>query len=193
MLANSYQAMAEGERTLVLRAAKRDTEAFTRLYDRFVDKIYKYVYYRVGSTDLAEDLTSQVFLKAWMAIQNYRCTDRPFSAWLFRIAHNLIVDHFRTQHPSLSIDELPLADESVDDADELAQSHLTAETLRKALKRLTQDQQQVIILKFLEGYGTEELATIMGKHPGAVRALQHRGLLALQRILKKDYVLTGAN
>ena len=93
------------ERMLVLRAAKHDPEAFARLYDRFVDKIYKYIYYKVGAKSDAEDLTAQVFLKAWEAIGKYRVTERPFSAWLYRIAHNLVVDHFRTKRDAVPIEE----------------------------------------------------------------------------------------
>jgi RNA polymerase sigma-70 factor (ECF subfamily) len=159
-----------------------DAQAFARLYDRNVSKVYKYIYYKVGTAVQAEDLTAQAFMKAWEASDRYRWTQRPFSAWLFRIAHNLVVDHFRTRRDALSIEGLPFEiDAHSESLDALAQRHLTAAELRKAIGRLTDSQQQVIVLKFLEGYSTEETARIMRKDAGAVRALQHRALTALQR------------
>jgi RNA polymerase sigma-70 factor (ECF subfamily) len=175
----------DDERALVLCAARQDAKAFAQLYDRFVDRIYRYIYYKVGSKSDAEDLTAQVFLKAWEAIGHYRLTERPFSAWLYRIAHNLVVDHFRTRRDSVPIDDLINSDEKDTDLDSLTQRHLTAETLRRAIRRLTIDQQQVIILRFLEGYSTEEVAKIMGKGQGAVRTLQHRALAGLARIFRR--------
>lgn len=169
----------DSERSLVLRAVKHDNQAFARLYDRFVDKIYRYIYFRVSSTALAEDLTAQVFLKAWSNIGHYRWTKRPFAAWLYRIAHNLTIDHIRTNRATLSIDNLELKDESAQNLDDIVQQHLTAETLQSAIRRLTESQQKVITLKFLEGYNTMEVAHLMHKDAGAVRALQHRALSAL--------------
>lgn len=174
----------EDEQTLVARASKHDAEAFACLYDRYVDKIYKYINYKAGRTN-AEDLTSQVFLKSWAALGDYHVTQRPFSAWLFRIAHNLVVDYYRTQRETISLDEFPMADESITDIAELAEHHLDSETLRQALKRLTEDQQQVVILKFIVGYSTDEVARLLNKHPAAVRALQHRALISLERIMGK--------
>ncbi len=176
--------MMNEERELVRRAAGHDNKAFAQLYDRFVKKIYKYVYYKVGATALAEDLTAQTFLKAWENIGAYRDTGRPFAAWLYRIAHNLTVDHLRAQR-----DMVPLEDAENDvrapDLVAIVEQKLTADELRRALAKLTDDQQQVILLKFIEGYTTEEIAAMLSKDAGAIRALQHRALQALQRILKK--------
>jgi RNA polymerase sigma-70 factor (ECF subfamily) len=91
----------EREKRLALRAAQRDSEAFAALYDAYVDKIYKYVFYKVGGQAEAEDLTAQVFLRAWEAIGEYEWREYPFSAWLFRIAHNLIVDHHRARRETV--------------------------------------------------------------------------------------------
>ena len=162
--------------------SRLDAQAFGRLYDNNVGKVYKYIYYKVGTAVQAEDLTAQVFMKAWEASDRYQWTERPFSAWLFRIAHNLVVDHFRSQRDTLSIEGLPFEiDAHADSLDVQAQRKLTAAELKKAIARLTDSQQQVIVLKFLEGYSTEETARIMGKDQGAIRALQHRALTALQR------------
>lgn len=173
------------EKILVQRAIKHDNAAFAELYDRFVDKIYRYIYYKIGSTTEAEDLTGQVFLKAWEAIGKYEWTERPFAAWLYRIAHNLIVDYFRTKRDASSLDEITSVEHPGTDLDELVQHKLTAETLRLALKRLTPDQQRVIILRFLEGYNTAEVAQIMCKQPGAVRTLQHRALAGLNGVFRQ--------
>lgn len=179
---------AEREKALVHRAIKRDRAAFTQLYDRFVDKIYKYIYYKVGSKTEAEDLTGQVFLKAWEAIGSYQWTERPFAAWLYRIAHNLVVDYFRTKRDASSLDDITGLEHPGTDLDDIIQHHLTAETLRHALKRLTRDQQQVIVLRFLEGYNTAEVAQIMGKQPGAVRTLQHRALAGLNNVFRQGII-----
>ncbi len=175
----------DDEKSIITRAAAHDAVAFGELYDRFVDKIFKYIYYKVGSRSDAEDLTAQVFTKAWEAIGNYRLTERPFSAWLYRIAHNLVVDHFRMQRDVVPIDEMVLAEGRESDLDDLAQRRLTAEALSRAIARLTNDQRQVIILRFIEGYSTEETARIMGKGQGAVRTLQHRALASLERIFRR--------
>jgi RNA polymerase sigma-70 factor (ECF subfamily) len=175
---------ADRERELVLQATKRNRAAFAQLYDRYVTKIFRYIYYKVGSQGEAEDLTGQVFLKAWEAIGRYQCTERPFAAWLYRIAHNLIVDYFRTKRDTSSLDELAVVDLPGSDLDDIVDRHLTADTLRHALRNLTHDQQQVIILRFLEGYNTTEVAQILGKQPGAVRTLQHRALAGLNRLFQ---------
>lgn len=177
--------MMPDEQTLVARAARHDAEAFACLYDRYVEKIYKYINYKAGRTN-AEDLTAQVFLKSWAAVGDYRMTQSPFSAWLFRIAHNLVVDHFRTQRETISLDEFPMADENSEDVEELVERHLDNELLRQAVKLLTEDQQQVVILKFIVGYSTDEIAHLLNKHPAAVRALQHRALISLGRILRRN-------
>lgn len=158
--------MLENEQNLLQRAIRYDSAAFARLYDH-------YVYYRVGTRAQAEDLSAQVFLKAWEGIGNYRWTDRPFAAWLYRIAHNLEVDHFRAQRIVVPLDEI-------------AEMGLTRELVQQAITRLTDDQQQVVILRFLQGYSTAEVARLIDKDQGAVRALQHRALGALRQVLRKE-------
>ncbi|MBI3537310.1 MAG: sigma-70 family RNA polymerase sigma factor [Chloroflexi bacterium] len=171
------------ERELVRRAIGHDHKAFAELYDRFVNKIYKYVYYKVGAIALAEDLTAQTFLKAWENIGAYRDTGRPFAAWLYPIAHNLMVDHFRAQRVTLRLEDAE-NDAHAPDLVASVEQKLNADELRRALAKLTDDQQHVILLKFIEGYTTEQVAEMLDKNAGAIRALQHRALQALQRILK---------
>lgn len=171
------------ERALVERAIRRDSAAFTQLYDAFVDGIFRYAFYKTGHRTEAEDITAQVFLKAWEAIDHYRWTERPFAAWLYRIAHNLVVDHFRSSQPTVDLDRVYSLEERGTPFDQIVEQHLTFGALERMLKRLTPEQQQVILLRFVEDYDTAETARIMGKTGGAVRTLQHRALKSLSRIM----------
>ena len=171
--------MGATERQLAERAAKRDRQAFGKLYDLYVDKIYKYIFYKSGRTDEAEDLTAQVFLKAWEAIGNYRWEGYPFSTWLYRIAHNMMIDYYRTHRETFPLDTARTKESTIDPF-QAAERASSSEQIREALKHLTNDQQRVITLRFLEGYSTAEVAAIMEKDPDAIRALQHRALRALQ-------------
>lgn len=169
---------------LVERAVRRDAEAFGALYDAYLDPIYRYLYYRLGNQSETEDLCEQVFLKAWQAIGRFRWQGKPFSAWLFRLAHNALVDHLRTRKPTLPLDEVH-ADSASADHDWVS-ARLEAEELAAALARLTEEQRQVILLRFVSGLENAEIAEVMGKREGAVRALQLRGLQALRRILGEE-------
>jgi RNA polymerase sigma-70 factor, ECF subfamily len=173
---------------LVDRAvADRDPTAFGELYDLFVDRVYRYLYFRTGQQAEAEDLTEQVFLKAWEAIGRYRWQGRPFLAWLYRLAHNVHIDHVRKQRPTTSLtdDNRPIDVPSDAATTELAR-RLDADLIARALAELTPEQQRVIVLKFIEGLGNEQIACIMDKREGAIRALQMRALLSLRRVLEKQ-------
>ena len=165
----------------------RDPSAFGELYDRFVERVYRYLYFRTGNQQEAEDLTEQVFLKAWEAIGRYRWQGRPFLAWLYRLAHNAHIDHVRTRKPTTSLnnDERPLELASSAAAVELARA-LDAEVLARALVQLTAEQQQVIVMKFIDGVDNEQIAQSMGKREGAIRALQMRALMSLRRVLESQ-------
>jgi RNA polymerase sigma-70 factor, ECF subfamily len=173
---------------LVDRAvADRDPTAFGELYDLFVDRVYRYLYFRTGQQAEAEDLTEQVFLKAWEAIGRYRWQGRPFVAWLYRLAHNVHIDHVRKQRPTTSLtdDTRPIDLPSDAATTELAR-RLDADLIAHALAELTPEQQRVIVLKFIEGLGNEQIACVMDKREGAIRALQMRALLSLRRVLEKQ-------
>lgn len=173
---------------LVDRAVEaRDQEAFGALYDAYLDRVYRYLYFRTNHRDEAEDLTEQVFLKAWEAIPRFRWQGRPFVAWLYRLAHNLLVDHHRARRPMSSIndEERPIDLISSAAATELRRS-LDADVLARALGELTVDQQQVITLKFIDGLENVDIAEMLGKREGAIRALQLRALLSLRRILERQ-------
>jgi RNA polymerase sigma-70 factor, ECF subfamily len=164
-----------------------DPNAFGELYDLFVERVYRYLYFRTGSHPEAEDLTEQVFLKAWEAIGRYRWQGRPFVAWLYRLAHNSHIDHVRTQRPTTSLnnDERPIELASPTATVELDRA-LDADLLAHALGELTIDQQQVIVMKFIDGLDNEQIAQSMDKREGAVRALQMRALLSLRRVLESQ-------
>jgi RNA polymerase sigma-70 factor, ECF subfamily len=165
----------------------RDPDAFGELYDLFVERVYRYLYIRTGSHFEAEDLTAQVFLKAWEAIARFRWRGRPFLAWLYRLAHNAHIDHVRSQKRTTSLDSdhrlLKLASRAA--GVELGRA-LDADMLARALRELTPDQQQVIVLKFLEDLETEQIAQFMDRREGAIRALQMRALMRLGRVLERQ-------
>jgi len=163
----------------------RDPNAFGELYDRYVERVYRYLYFRSGSHPEAEDLTEQVFLKAWEAIGRYRWQGRPFLAWLYRLAHNAHIDHVRSQKPTTSLnnDDRPVELASAAAQVELSRT-LDADLLARAMGQLTTEQQQVIVMKFLEGMDNEQIAASMDKREGAIRALQMRALMSLRRVLE---------
>jgi RNA polymerase sigma-70 factor (ECF subfamily) len=174
------------EQTLLERAKRYDEAALGELYDRYAARIYAYIYRRVSDAQLAEDLTGEVFVRVIQAIRSERFWKTSFQAWLYRIAHNLVVDHYRRQPelPELMLDERLLAAE--DDPVNAVAQQLSRHQLDAAIRRLTPDQQQVVVLRFAEGLTAREVAEIMSKSVGAVEALQHRALATLRRVLKRE-------
>ena len=165
--------------------AVRDARAFGELYDRFIERVYRYLYFRTGSHPEAEDLTEHVFLKAWEAIGRYRWQGRPFLAWLYRLAHNVHIDHVRSHRATTSLnnEHRPLELSSQSASVELGRT-LDAEVIAGALAELTTEQQQVIVMKFIEGLDNDQIAQAMDKREGAIRALQMRALMSLRRVLE---------
>lgn len=171
------------ESELIQRAVSGDPDAFATLYDTYIEQIYRFIYFRVGDELTAEDLTSQVFIKAWDNLSSYQMRGLPFSAWLFRIARNSVIDYYRTFRETTSLEfEAVAKPDPEGDVDERIERQLQAEEVRLALQKLTEDQRQVLTLRFIEGFSTEEVAQVLGKRPGAIRALQMRGLQALTEI-----------
>lgn len=164
-----------------------DAEAFGALYDRYVDAVYRYAYYRVRNEADAEDVTSEVFFKALRAMPRYE-PRQPFLAWLYRIARNAIIDRARRQRPQLAFEdalEHPGADRVIDpDAglDRLSDS----QDLREAISRLTPLQQDVIILRYLEGLDTKAIGRIIGRRDGTVRGIEFRALGTLRQMLPRE-------
>jgi RNA polymerase sigma-70 factor, ECF subfamily len=171
--------------SLVRGAQAHDPQAFDRIYEYFADPLYRYFFYRSGDQHVAEELVSEVFLRMVEAIKSFRLPDRSearvFSGWVFRIAYTRLVDHYRQQkRQTVELDEsIPAAHT----ADDIVSRSLEHEELRAAILRLTPEQQQVVVLRFIERLSTEEVATITGQTIGAVKAMQHRALNAMAKIL----------
>ncbi len=173
-----------GENELVRQAQAGDENAFARLYDAYLTRIYRYVYFRVTDEQTAEDVTSQVFLKAWESLERCQIGKSPFVAWLYRIAHNAVIDHYRTRKSTIGLEEVSLVHTGAsEDLDDEIDKQFETRDLRLALQQLTGEQQQVLILKFISGLSTPEIARQMGKRPGAVRALQMRALQSLAKTM----------
>jgi RNA polymerase sigma factor (sigma-70 family) len=169
---------------LVTQAISGDVEAFGELYTNHVTKIYRYVYYNVHDKEHAEDITQEVFLKAWKAIGSCRGKEKTFSSWLYRIAHNLIIDKLRkSQKQSSREAELP---ESIRDTSDRMEISLEQRDLLKVIDVLSPNQRQVIVMKFIEEMDNREIAETMGKSTGAIRILQMRALETLRKTLGKE-------
>lgn len=169
------------ERELIQRAKAGDQEAFGELYERYVDRVFRMIRLRVSTEVTAEDLTSEVFMKAWDGLDGYRERGYSFGAWLFRIARNLVIDHYRTAKESQPLEEAERESTTGGVEDSVARREL-AEQIQGKLSALTEDQRAVLELKFLMGLSTDEVGRALGKRQGAVRALQMRGLQALAKI-----------
>lgn len=176
------------ETELLSAAITFDEHALSELYDRYEAKIYSYIYRRVGEQALSEDLTAQVFLKMLEAIRKKKAWHSSFSGWLYRIAHNLIVDHYRRRDkkPQVPIDDVPILPDEGDGPVRAAEKRLDAERLRSAMVSLTEEQAEVVSLRFLEGYSINEVAQLMGKTDGAIKALQYRAVSTLRQLLENE-------
>ena len=173
-------------RALVDRAQKGDRSALEELYLIHFDRIYSYLHVSVGNRHDAEDLTTQTFLKMLESIGKFRWQSAPFSAWLFRIAHNLAMDHFRATkrwQPEEEVPE-PEPDESTS-AEAGALESIGRKSMLELIEDLSPEQQQVLTLKFVFNFANAEAATILGKTEGAIKSLQHRALVSLQKQLEK--------
>ena len=171
-------------RSLVEKAADGDIEAFGELYSIYLDRIYRYVFYQVRNKATAEDLTEEVFLKAWEGIGKFKWKGPPFQAWLYRIARNHIIDYFRTKRQQVTLDEELKADDK--EPEQEADDKQTQRMLSKAIFSLPQQQRQIILLKFIEGLENCEIAQILKKSQGAIRITQMRALDALRQKLNKE-------
>jgi|SRR6266487_1084736 len=177
------------EACLVDQAKTGDREAFAKLYDAYVERVTRYIYFRVSGNSDMEDLVSQVFLKAWENLDRYKMGSSPFIAWLYTIARNLVIDHYRTKKDTLPLEEAIALPSDMEMPDEEAQTHFDLEAMRDSLQVLSKDQQQVLILKYIAGLPNDSIAKIMNKQEGTIRGLQMRGLQTLAKHMKqKEWV-----
>jgi RNA polymerase sigma-70 factor, ECF subfamily len=168
------------------KAQQGDTAALGEIYDCYAPKIYSYILYQVHEVGLAEDLTSSVFTRVLRAIQSSNAWTTSFSSWLYRIAHNIVIDHYRKgKYEGLPLDEhiLPSNDNPAADV----QKGLESDMMREAMTFLTDDQRTVIALKFFEGFSNLEVAHVMGKTEGSIKSLQFRALASLRRIIEQQW------
>jgi RNA polymerase sigma-70 factor (ECF subfamily) len=161
-----------------------DVDAFGSLYVRHLDAIFRYIYYRIGEEAEAEDLTEEVFARAWEALPGYRAREYPFTSWLYRIAHNLVVDHHRRKK-SLPANDLEsrMTQNRRAHEDQLVHDQ-EASLLAEGIRLLPEEEQQVLTLRFVEGLSHREVAVIIGKSEGASRVIQHRALTRLSEFLE---------
>lgn len=170
------------EEEILARASQGDQEAFGVLYEQYVERIFNYVYYRTGNVHDAEDLTARVFYRAMHHIQNYRDRGVPFSAWLYRIAHNLVANWHRdrSRRQEIPLDDTPTLHYKGDPPELTMMLTEEREALLKLIRRLPPERQHLLILKFVEQLSNAEIGQIMGRSEGAVKSLYHRTLLALR-------------
>jgi RNA polymerase sigma-70 factor, ECF subfamily len=179
--------------SLVEQAKAGEAEAFGLLYDRYFDTVFRFVYFRVGNRQLAEDLTADTFLRALGRIDSFTWQGRGLGAWLVTIARNLVADHFKSGRYRLEVTTGDVLDAEHDDRaaegspEAAAVDHITNVALLKAVQQLNPEQQECIVLRFLQGFSVAETAQAMGKSEGAIKALQYRAVRSLARLLPEGF------
>ncbi|MGH2450346.1 MAG: sigma-70 family RNA polymerase sigma factor [Candidatus Limnocylindria bacterium] len=171
---------------VIERARGGDRAAFGELYDAHVSSVYRYLLYRVREPSDAEDLTSEVFTRAFANIHRYRWQGKSFLAWLYTIARNAVTDRRRRERPTVDLDDAFGIAEDGPTAHERAVHGEEVEALRDAVKYLTGEQQEVLVLRFVENMSSRQVAQILGKNEGAIRALQFRALGRLRKLLQEE-------
>ncbi len=170
------------EESLIQKAGKGDGNAFGTLYDAYMPRIYRFVFLKTGRKQDAEDITHQVFLSAWQNIGKYESKGFPFSSWLYRIASNAVIDHYRTKREHRNIETVP--EEIIAETPDLEGRIDTAfelELVKTALSQLEEDQQNILLMKFVDELSNKEIAEALGKNEGTVRVIQHRALKQLKK------------
>ena len=177
--------MPTADENALVERAKTDPVAFGILYECYVNKIYNYIYYRVGNQHDAEDLTARTFHRALDHIERYIDQGAPFSAWLYRIAHNLVANWHRDQsrRKFVSLEEIQLSAQRRDGPDQVTEQKEEKDELIAVIQRLPPTRQQLLVLKFVEGMSNAEIGKVMGRSEGAIKSLYHRTLLSLREML----------
>jgi RNA polymerase sigma-70 factor (ECF subfamily) len=178
----------QDELSLIRRAQQRDAVALTQIYEENFDRIYRYIVIKIGDRTEAEDMTQQVFLNVLKSISSYKWQGMPFTSWLYRIAHNQVVDYLRKKSSRATV---PLDESMADtggDPEQSAIRRIQIEELSVVAKKLTPAQQEVISLRFAAELSIAEAAKVMGKSEGAIKALQHSAIAALRRVLAPGVV-----
>lgn len=168
---------------LIARAKQGDASAFAVLYERFADSVYRHILYRTGNRADSEDLTQQTLIRAWQAIGRYEIRQVPFLAWLIAIAQNVVISHVRRRHEHAPLEPDPLVVDTDPEPDEQVERNFTRETVRQAVARLPADQQQVVVMRYLDGLDYAVVARALGKTENNVRVIAFRALRRLQTYL----------
>jgi RNA polymerase sigma-70 factor (ECF subfamily) len=176
--------MLDGEEQIIARAIRGESSAFGSLYGTYQPQIYRFVYLKVSHREEAEDLTHQVFLSAWQNIETYRHEGYPFSSWLYQIARNKVIDFYRARKQERSLEEFdPDAFGEKEQVTERTETSLELDRLKKALRAMRPEYQEIVILRFIEELSIKEVAHILLKTEGAVKLLQHRAIKNLRAII----------
>jgi RNA polymerase sigma-70 factor, ECF subfamily len=179
-----YQAPTEhADTSLIEQALNRDPEAFTSLYELYVERVFRHVYYHLSDRSEAEDITQEVFVRAWKAISHYKNTGAPFMAWLITIARHLITDHFRSTKRLVTLTDMGMIECEGADPEQIVADNLNRSFMRNAIMKLKGEKKDVILMRFIDGFTYEEIAKALNKSEGAVRVIQFRALKDLKQIL----------
>ncbi len=171
--------------TFVEKACQGDAEAFGKIYDKYLDTIYRFVSFRVGRREDAEDITEQIFINMFGAIKRYTNNGLPFEAWIYRIARNKIIDFYRAQKKHVNLDDVVEIPDKTPTPEDILQSNSSKEEVLRGLEKIPEQYKEIIILKFIEEKTNEEISGILEKPVTHVRVLQHRALQSLRKILDK--------
>ena len=180
--------MKDEEQLLIQKAKNGESAAFGQLYDRYLPQIYRFVFLKVGRKQDAEDIAQQVFASAWQNVNRFEFKGFPFSSWLYRIASNAVIDYYRTYKTNIDIEQVPedLFSEHMSD-DERIDAAMNVRVVRAALATLEQDQQSVLLMKFVDELSNKEIADALQKTEGAIRVIQHRALKQLKAKLDEQH------
>lgn len=177
---------AHVEADLILRAQRYDADALSEIYETYYPRVYHYLYIQLSDSHLAEDLASDVLLQVLEAIDRYRFRGTPFAAWVFRIARNRVIDHHRRRSRRSHVELQDGIPSQNDGPQALAERSMEHASVRAAIERLTDEQRQVIVLKFVEELDNASVAQVLGRSLGAVKSLQHRALVAMRKVLERE-------
>lgn len=180
--------MIDGDiQNIIKSAIKGEASAFGLLYDRYQPQIYRFIYLKVSHREEAEDLCHQVFLSAWQNIESYEFKGFPFSAWLYSIARNKVIDHYRTKKNFIDIETIYIAEENDKKTNEaILDFKISLESIKKAIFEIPQIEQDVIIMRFVEDMSPREIASILNKSEGSIRLIQHKAIKRLKELLNNE-------
>jgi len=176
------------EITLIRKAMEGEASAFGTLYDKYQPRIFRFIFLKVSHREEAEDLTHQVFLSAWQNVERFVDEGLPFSSWLYRIARNKVIDFYRTHRRATTLESVPeeilVADENIEG---LAEKKLKIENVYRALQELTDEQRDVILLRFVDELSYEEIAASLKRNQTTIRVIQYRAIKKIKKVLKQKY------